>query len=151
MSPALKLLPFILGIAIVLLLGVLIFIPSPKRNLPGNQLPSMESYITKQGKSLRVNIRPNTVVKSPLVLRGVASGWYFEGSFPVKILDAAGKIIGQGIATAEIDWMTSDPVPFEANLQFKNSSTTAGTLLLMNANPSDVRQYDDEVRIPVRF
>lgn len=41
-------------------------------------------------------------VTSPLTVTGEARGtWYFEGSFPVRVLDDQGTQIGMGIAQAE--------------------------------------------------
>ncbi|MDP3990726.1 MAG: Gmad2 immunoglobulin-like domain-containing protein [Candidatus Nealsonbacteria bacterium] len=97
--------------------------------------------------------RPNQVVKSPLTITGEARGfWFFEASFPVVLTDWDGLIIGQGIATAKSDWMTSDFVPFEAKLTFtidKNAYSNRGTLILRKDNPSGLSEYDDALEIPV--
>ena len=49
------------------------------------------------------------LVTSPITITGEARGsWYFEGSFPVKLIDASGRILAQGPAKAQGDWMTSE-------------------------------------------
>ncbi len=97
--------------------------------------------------------RPNESIKSPLVLSGQARGtWFFEASFPVVLTDWDGKIIGQGIAQAKSNWMTSDFVPFEAKLTFtteKNAYSNKGTLILRKDNPSGLPERDDALEIPV--
>ncbi len=94
---------------------------------------------------------PNSVVKSPLEVTGEARGWYFEASFPVKITDANGVVLGQTAAEAQGNWMTTSSVPFKAMLEFSTSTTPTGFLVLQKDNPSDMRQYDESVQFPVRF
>lgn len=93
---------------------------------------------------------PGATVASPLTVSGVAAGWYFEASFPVRLLDASGNEIAVAPAQAQGDWMTADPVPFLATLTFVTSSQT-GTLVLEKDNPSGEPQHDASVRIPVQF
>jgi hypothetical protein len=96
--------------------------------------------------------QPNSLVRSPLTIRGQARGtWYFEASFPVRLLDANGKVLVAQPAQAQSDWMTEDFVPFISTLIFKTPSTTTGWLVLAKDNPSGLVEHDDELRIPVRF
>lgn len=96
--------------------------------------------------------RPNAEIVSPLVVTGEARGnWYFEASFPVRLLDGNGKEIAVIPAQAQGDWMTTDFVPFRAELIFVAPNTKEGTLVLEKDNPSGLPEYADEVRIPVRF
>ncbi len=96
--------------------------------------------------------RANETVTSPLLVKGEARGnWYFEASFPVKLLDGNNQVIAQTPAHAEGDWMTNEFVPFSATLQFETPSTPTGTLVLKKDNPSGLPQNADELRIPVRF
>ena len=95
--------------------------------------------------------QPNARVSSPLVVRGEARGnWYFEASFPVRLLDDEGKEIAITPAQAQGDWMTTDFVPFEATLVF-NTAADRGTLVLEKDNPSGEPQFDDKIEIPVTF
>jgi hypothetical protein len=95
--------------------------------------------------------KPMTALASPLVVRGEARGWYFEGSFPVELKDANGEVIATGIARAESDWMTDAFVPFAATLDFSAPKTATGILTLKKDNPSGLSQYDDSVSVPVKF
>lgn len=99
--------------------------------------------------------QPNQTIQSPLALTGRARGsWFFEASFPVVLLDAAGNTVAQGHATAGSDWMTSDFVPFTATLTFvvdKNLAGTKGTLVLKKDNPSGLSAHDDALSVPVVF
>lgn len=133
--------------------------------------PVMESYprqcATPEGKKFVEDIgnelektdlikitapRPNEIITSPLTIEGEARGyWFFEASFPVKLVDAAGKEIATGIAEAQSDWMTEKFVPFKATLEFSQPETLKGTLILQKDNPSGLSENDDSLKIPVKF
>lgn len=99
------------------------------------------------------------LVASPLTVTGRARGnWYFEASFPVKLLDADGNVLVEHYAqaqgdpvTGEVNWMTTDFVSFSATLTFTMPATETGTLILQKDNPSGEPQFDDSLSIPVRF
>jgi hypothetical protein len=95
---------------------------------------------------------PGAVISSPLVVEGKALGrWYFEASFPVRLLDGNGRELIAIPAQAQSDWMVEGYVPFKATLNFTLPSTATGTLILHNDNPSGMPERDEEVRIPVTF
>jgi hypothetical protein len=104
---------------------------------------------------LRIEVdapRPQRVIRSPLRIRGRARGpWYFEGDFPIRLLDAHGREIATAVATAQGPWMTEDWVPFEATLTFEPPSSKRGTLVLEKDNPSGRTELDAEHRVPVLF
>ena len=90
-------------------------------------------------------------VSSPLLVKGKAPGyWYFEGDFPILLLDADGEEIATAIASTQQDWMTEDLVPFEAELEFE-ATTEEGTLVLKKDNPSGLPQNEEKIEIPIKF
>jgi hypothetical protein len=94
----------------------------------------------------------NAVIENPVLVEGKARGtWFFEASFPVRVVDSAGKELGVGIARALSDWMTQDFVPFQVQVRFQKSSTKTGFVVLEKDNPSGLKENADELRIPVRF
>lgn len=100
--------------------------------------------------------KPNQTISSPLTITGVARGyWFFEASFPVVLVNWDGLIIAQGIATATVgDWMTTEFIPFEANLTWvvdKEAYSDKGTLILRKDNPSGLPEHDDALEIPIIF
>jgi hypothetical protein len=98
------------------------------------------------------SIPENKGVASPLYIAGEARGtWFFEGSFPVTLLDANGKEITRGHAESDRSWMTTDFVPFSLLLAFDPATSTAGTLILKKDNPSGLPEKDDALIIPVTF
>jgi len=99
-----------------------------------------------------INPQPDQTITSPITISGQAPGmWYFEGQFPVKLLDATGKTIITSTAIAQGEWMTDDPVPFTAELTFSQPETTTGTLVLQNDNPSGLPENQKEFTVSVRF
>lgn len=107
----------------------------------------------EMAKRIRIDSpRPHMTIKSPVVITGEAvGGWYFEASFPVKIVDAEGTTIAEGPAQAQGEWMTPDFVPFEATFSFATPKSKTGTLILHNDNPSGLPENDAELRVPIRF
>ncbi|MEX0622179.1 MAG: Gmad2 immunoglobulin-like domain-containing protein [Candidatus Woykebacteria bacterium] len=98
------------------------------------------------------NPRPNATIKSPLTIKGKARGsWFFEASFPIKIYDGNGKLLGTAAAQAQGEWMSSEFVDFIATLEFEKPKTSKGELILEKDNPSGLDENDDQLKIPVTF
>lgn len=94
----------------------------------------------------------NAAVGSPLAVSGTARGtWFFEASFPIKLVDANGTVLGTGIGQAEGEWMTEEFVPFHATISFAKPTTITGTLILEKDNPSGLPEYDQKIEVPVVF
>jgi hypothetical protein len=92
----------------------------------------------------------NEEITSPLLVEGRARGtWYFEASFPVKLVDSAGSVLATGIAQTQGDWMTEDFVPFKASIDFKVDTPTTANLVLIKDNPSGLPENDDQMSVPV--
>lgn len=98
---------------------------------------------------------PNQQVISPIIVTGKARGnWFFEASFPIVVTNWDGLIIGQGIATAQGEWMTAEFVPFTASITYTLPTDTPynrGTLILKKDNPSGLPEHDDAREIPIIF
>ncbi len=91
-------------------------------------------------------------VVSPLIVKGDAVGpWFFEGSFPVKLLDDQGKELASTTATSTESWMTETMIPFEAKLTFDPGTATSGKVVLEKDNPSGLPENAGKVEIPVIF
>lgn len=94
----------------------------------------------------------NALISSPVLVSGRARGnWYFEASFPVEIVDAAGKRLAIVPAQAEGEWMTTEFVPFSVSIPFSSTTAATGTIILHKDNPSGLPEFDRSVSIPVRF
>lgn len=89
---------------------------------------------------------------SPLIVQGEAKGpWYFEASFPVRVEDAAGTMLGQAPATAQGEWMQVGPVPFVGSIPFVTSTSRAGFVVFAKDNPSGLPEHAAEFRVPIIF
>jgi len=175
-----KLISTIVGIAILLIfVGLWLYLKPPTPGIEVKNFdeclkagyPVMESYPrqckTPDGKIFiedignilekidlirLTNPRPNQEIESPLAITGEARGnWFFEASFPVKLIDGNGFTLGQTIAQAQGDWMTENFVSFRADMRFARSFTSKGWLILEKDNPSGLPENADELKIPIVF
>ncbi len=91
-------------------------------------------------------------VSSPLEIIGEARGtWFFEGDFPIEIIDEKGKSIAIAPAGALGEWMKEDFVPFRAVLDFSKTSGS-GKIIIREDNPAGETEEDlRRVEIPVKF
>lgn len=95
---------------------------------------------------------PNIIAKTPLAVSGEARGyWFFEASFPVRVLDEDGTELGVGIAQAKSEWMTEEFVAFETVVEFKRPKGSRGAVVFEKDNPSGLAEHADALSIPVRF
>jgi hypothetical protein len=119
--------------------------------IPKSQLSEFSS---KKGVIIKIDDFSNDqIISSPLRIAGEVPGnWSFEASFPVALSDSSGKILAEGQAQLEGDWMTDAYVPFTATLEFTiPTSNNNGTLILQKDNPSDLPANDDAVEIPIQY
>lgn len=93
---------------------------------------------------------PGTAVSKTFSLKGNARGtWYFEASFPVELRDASNNILWQGPATAVGEWMTTEFVPFTAEVSVASAYSGLATLVLKKDNPSGMPEYDASIEFPI--
>src|SRR3989344_8342584 len=127
---------------------------TPDENPGGNSeyvVPDdIQVHIDSKAHLIRLTSpEPGAEITNPVTVTGEARGyWYFEASFPISVVDWDGKIIGQGYATADGEWMTEEFVPFTGTVNFDiteihNNYSDRGTLILMKDNPSGLPEYDD--------
>lgn len=148
----------IIFLAIIILVGTFILL----RDNPSSSIPSSNNgnggqigTTTPPGQNTMIRVitpEPNALIASPLRVTGEARGpWYFEASFPVKIVDANGKILGERYAEAQGEWMTTEFVPFRGTIIFSTSTTATGYVIFEKDNPSGLPENAAEFRVPVRF
>jgi hypothetical protein len=118
--------------------------------------PETFTFVTEQGNDDIIALAsplPGDMVASPLTITGQARGtWYFEGDFPVELVDGDGTQIAIHYATAQDEWMTEEYVAFESTLEFTvPAGVTEGVLILHRDNPSGLPENDDRIEIPVVF
>ncbi len=121
---------------------------------PAPEAPTQSAMPLQYLDLLRVTAPVTTSnLTSPLTVSGEARGyWYFEASFPVRVLDATSAELGVGIAQAQGDWMTEDYVPFTTTVTFPSQTPGSnGFLVFEKDNPSGLPQNDDSFTVPITF
>lgn len=87
---------------------------------------------------------PNELIHSPYEIRGMASGtWFFEADFEIRLVDLENNVLAKTIAIAQDDWMTTDLVPFLAELQFETDYQGPASLLFIKDNPTGLEYFDN--------
>lgn len=99
--------------------------------------------------------QPLATVTTPVQVTGEARGyWFFEASFPIVITDWDGRIIGEGFATADGDWMTESFVPFSGTVEIEIPEGTPysrGSIILQRANASGLPENDDALEFSIQL
>lgn len=92
------------------------------------------------------------MVDGNLTITGMVPGsWSFEGSFPVAVVMQGDIGLPGGTAQLSGDWMTTEQVPFSVTLDLSGAELAGEKLdiVLQKANPSDLPENDDSLRLPV--
>lgn len=98
------------------------------------------------------SVKPHQEIISPMIVEGMARGlWFFEASFPIRVFDAEGELLGVAVAQAQGEWMTKEFVPFRAYVDFRPSKSKEGVMVFEKDNPSGLPENADELRIPITF
>lgn len=89
---------------------------------------------------------------SAYVFDGEANGaWFFEATFPVRLVNAVGDVVGEGYAEARGDWMTDGMVPFIGTILFDSKTVQDGMMLFERANPSGLPEHAATFSVPVKI
>ncbi len=88
-------------------------------------------------------------VGKKFAVSGKAPGpWYFEASFPIFVTDAQDNKIATSYGQAQGDWMTTELVPFTAQIDV-GAYTGPATVHLLRDNPSGMPENDDSASFQV--
>jgi hypothetical protein len=132
-----------LSAVILILLGFLMFVPGPQKNVVENKT-GIEIF----------NIEENQEISSPSIIKGKinGNGWSgFEGQVGnVQLQDNNKKVLGQTYLPATTDWMQTE-VFFEANLNFVSNVDQNGILVFHNENASGLPEKNREFILPVKI
>ncbi len=137
----------VLSIIIIGLAWVLFAIPAPV-TAPTTGMQNGEEPL--HSKVSVLSPQNNATVGKDFVVMGQAPGnWYFEASFPIEVQDANGIVLATVIAQAQSDWMTTDLVPFLADVALTGNYAGAAKLVLKRDNPSGLPENDDHLDVPI--
>ncbi|KXK26380.1 MAG: Immunoglobulin-like domain of bacterial spore germination [candidate division WS6 bacterium OLB20] len=105
------------------------------------------------GNIRNVSVMEDEEVSSPLTVTGEVRGWFFEGSFPVRVETSDGSVIAEepAMTAGGADWMTAGFVPFEVTLSFDPGDAVEGVIIFIKDNPSGLPEMDERYEVPVRF
>jgi hypothetical protein len=93
---------------------------------------------------------PGAVTGKTFTVKGEARGpWYFEASFPVRVVTASGTVITTAVAQAQGEWMTEDFVPFAATVTVPPNFMGEAFLVLERDNPSGLPEHDASMMFPI--
>jgi hypothetical protein len=144
-----------LAIAIFLVLGCwllwMLFKQEKPKEIEINTISKVQEKSTSQNDLIRIGFpESGEKVGGTINVTGIARGaWYFEGEFPIYLVDSAGKKLADAPALAQGEWMTENFVPFSATLKYGVNKTTKAKLIVRKNNPSDLEGNNASVEIPV--
>lgn len=134
------------GICLVLALSFLAI--TKNKNIPA-VIPSEKNitYVNATLNNIVIELPfPGAVTGKAFSVIGKARGsWYFEASFPIEVQDKDGNILATGIAQAQSDWMTTEFVPFKADIKVPDTYIGKAKLILKKDNPSGMPENDASV------
>ena len=145
--------PSRVGLIGVMLAAVLVTAGCGKDEPSSRPTDPATDFTSEGGIDLKVvSPRKGATVSNPLQVEGRAPGsWSFEADFPLEVLDADRRTLGEGHATMKGEWTTESPVDFAGTVSFDEPPTSSGYLVLRKANPSGLPEHDDEVELRIRF
>lgn len=135
------------GILLVGAVGYIVFARPSVSSAPTQE----ETEPTPLHDKVKVtSLQSGSTVTAAFTVKGEAPGnWYFEASFPIEVLDAAGNSLVQTHAEALSDWMTTEQVPFSADINIDTQYHGPATLVLRKDNPSGLPEHEDSLEIPI--
>jgi hypothetical protein len=150
MNKIVKYIAIIFAVIIIVLLGILIFVKPAQKPEQG---PEPGAFVSPNGHLVIYEPNQTEVISSPVTIMGhvTGGGWFFEATFPVKIIDADGTILGQGPAQARGEWTSTGTVPFAATIPFTAPHSATGMIVFSKDNPSGLPQNNESFSVPVRF
>lgn len=148
------------ALLIVLFFAALIFAcqqkqtdPQQKVEVKTDSIPADKPIIHLKDLIVVTSPSLNKDISSPINITGKAVGnWFFEASFPIKLVNEDGSTLLENYIMADGKWMTESFVPFSKTISFPQpAKTTNGTLILYKANPSGMPEHADSLVIPLQF
>ncbi len=142
----------VIGIGIIIL-AVGVFFAAREGSHDSVVLPPQSVALYENASSSDIVLElpfPGAVVGKTFSLVGKArGGWYFEASFPARVVAEGGQILWQGPVTALGEWMTSELVPFNTEVKVPESYIGKATIILENDNPSGMPENQKTLSVPI--
>ena len=141
---------FLIVVVSIFVLGYVVWIIQTE-TLPKNAEEQVESKIEGNKDDLvSFSVSAGDTVSGILNFSGTVKGaYFFEANIGVNILDANKKLLKAGHATATTDWMTPGEVSFSGSIDLTGLPAGLGYIQIANDNPSDRRDLDKFIYIPI--
>jgi hypothetical protein len=140
----------LLIILLVIAVGVFVF-NKPKTENPPEVITQNEILGNKEDLVSSSISAGDTIGGFVNLSATVKNGYFFEGNILINLLDSKGDILKQGHGNATSDWMTSEPVSFEALIDATGLSGD-GYIEIKQDDPSDGEGGPaKKILIPVTF
>lgn len=127
----------------------------PIFNNQNNTKQEDKKVVTRSAKGIEykmVTPLPNANVDCTFDIEGEVSGsWFFEGVFPIKLVNSTGSEIMTVQARAVEDAYTDELVKFTAEITCTESCNGDAKLVFLKDNPSGEAVNDDSFEIPISF
>ena len=143
---------------ILVVIGTLFWLAFSRSQKSEAPITPLITYTNSSDNLIKVELPfPGAVVGKEFSVIGEARGtWFFEASFPIEVVDKAGKILDTAVAqagpdpiTGEINWMTENFVPFRANIKVPENYIGEATLVIKKDNPSGLSENDASISFPI--
>jgi hypothetical protein len=124
---------------------------TPDGRTYAEEIPEKITYTNASSDLIVVELPfPGAVTGKEFSITGQARGnWFFEASFPIKVLDKDGKILVSTFATAQGEWMTTNFVPFKTTVKVPETYIGPATLVLEKDNASGLPEHDASISFPI--
>ncbi len=107
--------------------------------------------LSEKGQKLYLdNIKSGDTVDIGYEVKGeVLGSWFFEGSFPVRVLNIQGEVVSSLVASTSDDWMKETTVPFSIVINFPLEQEGAYVLQFEKSNPSGLDENSDIAKVAI--
>ncbi|HLP86934.1 MAG TPA: Gmad2 immunoglobulin-like domain-containing protein [Candidatus Paceibacterota bacterium] len=143
----------IIAVFLVIAIALVIFIFIYKNNKPNSQNNNVNINTEVEGNKqdlIYFSITPGQKVSGLTTFVGsVKNAYFFEANILVNVLDANKNVLKSGHANATTDWMTTEPVSFEGNIDFSGLPKGPAYIEIHNDNASGLPENDKNILIPI--
>lgn len=149
-----KIIVYILLILIVIFLGFKFGPFNSNTNNEVSDVPNEEiTYPAIEGNAkdlVSFSLDPGQEVGGVMAVSGaVQGGYFFEANIILNILNEDKKVLRTTNGNAKTEWMTSEPVGFDAVLDFSGLRNGLGFIEIHNDNASGLPENDKSILIPI--
>lgn len=140
-SKTIKIIGFIIIVVVIVIIGLVLTKRDTRLESPQDETVTVnedaaQNPVNPQTFSSIIN-HGDTVTTNQVITGSVPGFWFFEGDFPVELVDNNDNVFATVIATTPEDWMTTDIVPFTITTPENLSYTGPGKMIFKRNDPSD--------------